>query len=191
MTTPRRRKQNLLGMILLPIFTVLILILGGLWFIKTHFDANDRPTSKIAIQVGSTLPDFSLTRLDGSQTLASEIQARVILINFWASWCEACLQEMPSLVQVHQQFRARGLEILGVNLDDTPLQTVPKIIQQYEMKFPVFIDPRGVLGDFFDIHAIPLTVVIDKDRKILYIENGEYNWNSADFQTQLKAWLKK
>jgi len=161
--------------VLIPIIVLVSVIIGALLIIKTtQFDADRLSKSNnaetIKIEVGQILPDFKLTSIAGEKISVSTLKSKVILINFWASWCEACMQEMPSLVKLHKTFKDHGFEILAINLDDNPEMMVPRIKKQYYIEFPLFMDPENVLADLFDVHAIPLTIVMNAQRKILFVK---------------------
>jgi thiol-disulfide isomerase/thioredoxin len=130
-----------------------------------------------------------LTRVDGSTMKLSESGAKVALINFWATWCEACMDELPSLIKLHEAYKPQGLEILGINLDEKPAKAIASISGEFSLKFPNFMDHDGRLGDAFDVHAIPFTLVIDSSRKILETAAGDRNWMDPAFTTRLKGWL--
>ncbi len=189
MTRSRTRNSSTLGKVFLPIFIILILVIGSLYLIKSQIPHSQKAGAPIEIQVGNTLPDFTLTLLDGSQVKISDIHSKVFLINFWATWCEACMSEMPSLVQLRNTFVSRGFEVLAINLDESPEGVVPKTIRQFKMEFPVYKDSEGHVAELFDVHAIPLTVIIDDHRKILFVKDGEENWNGPLFHSQLQKWL--
>ena len=99
------------------------------------------------------------------------------------------MEEMPSIVQLRDAYKDKGFEVVGVNLDENSATVVPKAIKQLKIQFPIFQDPENKIAEYFDVHAIPLSVMLNKDRKILYIENGERNWNDQESRTQLEKWL--
>ena len=176
--------------ILVPIVLILAVAWGALSFLKSQV-ARNKPAnqSTLELTVGNTLPDLELTRTDGSKVALSSLRAKVVLINFWATWCEACMEEMPSLVKLHNEYQQLGLEVVGINLDEKPTQAIASTASEFGMKFPNFMDADGKLGDAFDVHAIPLTVIVDGSRKILEKVAGDRNWMHPSFTTKAKAWL--
>ena len=173
----------------MPIGILLVLITAGLAIIKFSFRGEGIENSGIKVKQGAVLPEFSLVQLDGKEVPFSGIPGKVFLINFWATWCDACMQEMPSIVTLRESFKDQGFEVLGVNLDETPETAVPKVTQSLKMRFPIFKDPEGQVADLFDVHAVPFTLIISKNRKVLMVHDGEKDWNSPEFRTQLKSWL--
>jgi len=175
---------------LTPIFVILGLVLMSLYAVRWKMGGTRSHDTK-EVLAGAVLEDFSLTKLNGEVIHASQLQGQVFLINFWATWCQACMVEMPSLVKLREQYHSRGFEILGINVDENPQAVVPKIVKKLGIGFPIFIDATdGALSAMFDVHAIPMTVVINKARKVLHVENGERDWFASDVRDQLDKWLK-
>jgi thiol-disulfide isomerase/thioredoxin len=139
--------------------------------------------------VGAVLPDFDLQPYQGTSGPVSSSKSKILLINFWATWCEACMLEMPSIVKLHQAYKDRGFDVIAVDLDSNPESVLTRTIQKYSMGFKVYTDTDSRLADLFRIEAIPLSIVINHDRKILMIENEGLDWNGAEFRTQLEKWL--
>ena len=99
------------------------------------------------------------------------------------------MEEMPSLVQLRDQYASKGFEVLGVNVDENPGQVVPDATKKLGIKFPVYTDKNNSLAEMFDVHAIPLSVLIDKNRKILLVESGGRDWNAEDIHQILDKHL--
>lgn len=177
--------------IFIPIAVILTLILGTLIAIKASVQKETRLAfQRIELIEGAELPNLSLTYLDGKKTMLADLPHKVTMINFWATWCEACLEEMPSIVSLRNQFSSQGFEVLGVNVDEDPERVAPGMVQKFNMPFPILTDKNGELAQMFDVHAIPLTVIISKNRKILFVESGGREWNTEDIQQMMKNWLK-
>lgn len=199
MTTPPTTPRKSLIKAFLPVVIIILVVVGALYVIKAQMPQKLAATTTVegqqaaapqGAQVGATLPDFQLTGIAGGKSAKlSEFHGGVTLVNFWATWCEACMEEMPSIVQLRDAYKDKGFEVVGVNLDENSATVVPKAIKQLKIQFPVFQDPENKIAEYFDVHAIPLSVVLNKDRKILYIENGERNWNDQESRTQLEKWL--
>ena len=189
MATLSMQPKNTLWKVLMPILLLLVPVVAGLYLIKVQFSHAPRIEGHIDIQVGNTLPDFELTSIEGISTRISDIKSKLFLVNFWATWCDACMDEMPSIVQLRTAFKDRGFEILGINLDENPTMVVPKSIKEYKIEFPVFIDPDGKIAELFDVHAIPLTVILDDRRRIIFVKDGGQNWNTPAIHSQIMRWL--
>ncbi|MEN9722175.1 MAG: hypothetical protein RJB38_161 [Pseudomonadota bacterium] len=185
---PPQASKNL-KKVFLPIFVILALAWGGLALLKSTLP--EKSSNQLTLKVGSTLPDLELYRPDGSKARLSEMMKTVTLINFWATWCEACIEEMPSLVKFHQTYRDRGVEVLGINLDEAPQKAIVSTKEEFDIGFENFIDHDGELSNAFDVHAIPLTVTIDSSRKILELQAGDRDWMEPSYLKKVDGWLSE
>lgn len=177
--------------VFLPIVIILVLVVIALMTIKASVHKEVRLNSQVVEMVeGAEVPNFQLTYLNEKKIAIDDLPYKVMLINFWASWCDACMDEMPSLMVLRERYLAQGFEVLGVNVDDNPSSVVPPILKSRNIKFPIFTDLDGALSGLFDVHAIPLSVIVSKKRKILYIETGGREWNEPEFHQMLEKWLK-
>jgi thiol-disulfide isomerase/thioredoxin len=205
MTTPAPSARNRIWKVLAPVGAILVLVVGGLYAVKSQVAKQGGPHGGEATQtggnaegqaqmvVGATLPDFRLERFgttgDAKFIQASQLKSKVTLINFWATWCEACMVEMPSIAKLWDGYKAKGFDVVAVNVDQNPDAVLPRTIQRLKLDFPVYVDKESKLADLFQIQAIPLSVVIDQNRKILMIENGERDWDGTDVHAELEKWL--
>jgi len=143
----------------------------------------------VRLEVGAQIPDFTLQKHGGDLVKLSDIKAKVVLVNFWATWCSACVLEMPSLVKLRKDFADKGFEVIAINLDENQETVVPSAVKQLGIDFPVYMDPTERIMNALDVRGIPLTFVMDNSRKVLFLETGERDWNSAEFRKKLEAWL--
>lgn len=190
------QQQNIsptLKKVLAPIVLILTLVIIGLAALKTQLSkAPSSETESFELKVGAILPGFSWATSPGNASQSiQDLGANLILLNFWATWCEACMEEMPSLVKLRNQFHKDGFEVIGVNLDENPDSAIEKTKQKYQIEFPLVKDPDGKLSDMLDVHAIPSTVVFDKNRRILFLKDGGRDWYSQEAIGQVKQWLGK
>jgi len=189
MATPRSSQSKTLWKVLAPILALIIIVSGGLYLIKQMGPQSQNSGPQTEIGVGAVLPDFELTTQDNKTIHVSDIKAKIYLINFWATWCEACMEEMPSIVDLWNGFKSKGLEIISINLDENPQTMIPRATKQFGIGFPVYKDVDGKASELLDVHAIPLTVIMNSERKILFMKDGGYDWNSADNRAQIQRWL--
>lgn len=145
--------------------------------------------AKTPLKVGATLPDLVLKAVDGKTVSLSSLGKEVVLINFWASWCPPCLVELPSLVRLREAYHSKGFEVVGINIDENPNEMIPRFQKEKGLTFPLFYDPDQKISDALDVQALPLTVIVDRDRKVLYFESGERDWNAKEVRARLDAWL--
>lgn len=142
------------------------------------------------MKTGDTLPDLSFSVFPEGERRFSELGYRVTLINFWATWCTSCLTEMPSILRVRDQLKDEGFGVVLVSVDSEPARLLPKWLTKLGISFPVYVDRGEKLGALFDLHAIPTTVIVGKDRKILHLEAGDRDWASPSIVKQLREWLR-
>ena len=136
------------------------------------------------IRVGSESPDFSATDLRGRQVVLSEFRDRkVVVVDFWATWCGPCLMAMPALQEVYDEFEGREVEILAVNLGEDS-ERVRRFVERNNYTFRVVVDRNQAIGKRFGVSAIPALVVVGTDGRIEWIQVG-YSPNEADELRQL------
>ena len=119
----------------------------------------------------STAPDFTLESLDGEHVRLEELRGQVVLINFWASWCGPCRQEMPVLDRLHQRYQSTGFTVLGVNVEGEAAPA-KSIVDKTAVTFPVLIDAGQSVSKLYDLKAMPSTVVVDRDGKVRFVHRG-------------------
>ncbi len=175
--------------ILLPVVLIGGLVTGGLYWIKV----NAKPQSDHGHSHDPETPveDFELYPVGEKPVKLSSISAKVLILNFWATWCEACIVEMPSLVELRNKFQNQGLELLAISVDENPDAVLPKAAQEFKFSFPYYSDKTGELADRFDVSAIPHTVVLSSERKILWVEPGERNWMDDEVVQKIQGFLKE
>lgn len=178
--------------VLLPVIVILVIVVGALLAVKASIKKDTSINSQLVeLTEGKDVPEFELNRLDGSKIALSDLKHKVMMINFWATWCEACIEEMPSIVALREKYASKGFEVLGVAVDENPQEVVPPMTKKFKMNFPIFTDKQGTLSELFDVHAIPLTVIINQDKKVLFVESGERDWNSVEIQQLMEKWLSE
>jgi peroxiredoxin len=117
-------------------------------------------------------PDFTLTDVSGQNVKLSDFRGRVVLLNFWATWCAPCNQEIPWFIKFQQSNRQRGFAVLGVAMDEGGWTAVKPYINEKRVNYPVMIGNDEVAGLFGGLHTIPLTLVIDRSGRIAAIHAG-------------------
>jgi peroxiredoxin len=118
-------------------------------------------------------PDFALKSDSGENLRLSELRGEVVLINFWASWCGPCRQEMPILNELHEQYQDMGFTVLGVNVEENSAQA-RKLLEDMPVTFPVLFDTDSKVSRQYDVVAMPSTVLVDRDGNVRYLHRG-YN----------------
>jgi peroxiredoxin len=136
--------------------------------------------------IGTQATDFSLSDLDGEQRSLSEWQGKVIAINFWATWCPPCREEIPAFIELQQQYSSEGLQFIGIALQQA--EEVRGFIDEYNVNYPSLVGGDDVikaakrLGN--DIGALPYTVIIDRSGKIAFTRRGPLSKSEAELVIQ-------
>jgi len=133
-------------------------------------------------------PAFVLPLLSGWNASLASYKSKVVLLNFWATWCPPCRSEMPSMEALYQRYKNQGLEILAVDLgEDTA--TVKQFISDNRYTFPVMLDSNGNVGNTYGVRGIPTTYIIDRQGMIIGIVNGAIHWDTPQIITAFEALL--
>jgi DsbE subfamily thiol:disulfide oxidoreductase len=135
-------------------------------------------------------PDITLASRSGKNMRLAEMRGEVILLNFWASWCGPCREEMPKLEALHQKYKDLGVRIVGINLDSEKGLSEP-LLQSTGVSFTILYDPTGSAGEKFGVSAMPSTFIIDRDGKIRYHHKGYQSGYEKTYEEQLKALLRE
>lgn len=139
-----------------------------------------------AIEVGSPAPDFSLTNVDGQKGNLSDFKGKVVILNFFASWCPPCIGEIPDFVKLQKQYGDKGFTFVGVSL--VGAQESKEFVSQKNINYPVFIDDGKVSALYGPVRAIPTTFVLNKDMKIMKMYVGARS--KAVFEADINNLLK-
>ena len=110
------------------------------------------------------IPDFQMARLDGQPWKLSDQRGKVLLLNFWASWCGPCRRETPGLVRLARDYGARGLEVAGVSMDENTAD-VHRFIAQYRVPYPILLPPAGN-SVASGVESLPTTLLIDRQGRV-------------------------
>jgi peroxiredoxin len=135
-------------------------------------------------------PDFTLRTLEGQNLRLGEQRGRVVLVNFWATWCGPCRQEMPHLNKLYEKYKASGFVLLGVNVDDDTKQAAG-VANKLGVKFPVLPDAEKRVSRQYDLSAMPSTVLIDRDGKVRYLHRGYQSGYEDTYDKQIRELLKE
>lgn len=125
----------------------------------------------------SPAPDFTLRDLAGDRVTLSHLKGRVVFLNFWATWCPPCREEMPSMERLHQTHKGRGLLVLAVNLQESP-NLVRKFARNFGLSFPILLDETGEVSSAYGARALPMTFLIDTNGSIAARAVGARDWDS-------------
>lgn len=142
-------------------------------------------SAQASVQLKEAAPDFTLKSLEGTNLRREEYRGQVGLINFWASWCGPCRQEMPIFGRLHQRYEDAGFAVLGVNVEGeaAPAQ---KIVDKTNVTFPVLIDEGQVVSELYELEAMPSTVAVDRHGVVRYVHRGYKPGDEAKYVEVVK-----
>ena len=141
-------------------------------------------------EVGHPAPDFTLRNLQGNLEGLVNHKDKVIILNFWATWCAPCLEEMPAFEKLYRRYRSQGLTVLAVSLDKGDFSKVQDFVDSNNLTFPVLMDSDGVAEKLYPSFTIPFTYVIDKDGRVAARVDGAKNWASNETFLALDILIK-
>jgi peroxiredoxin len=153
-----------------------VAILGAVFGIVWMQSAKYEP-----LVVGKPAPDFSLSDLNDKPYRLSDFRGKVVFLNFWATWCKPCREEMPSMEVLYKNFEKDGLVILAVSIDRvTTTKDIPPFIKGMNLTFPVLIDSWGQTDKPYKRMGVPETFIIDQQGVIREIVIGPRDWTRLD-----------
>ena len=151
-------------------------------FAKTESQELDRLFSDIGVLQISPDSDPLKIRLsdpDGRPVSLSEFRGKIVFINFWTTWCLACVIEMPSMEKLHQKFKDKDFVMVAINLQESAAR-VKQFYKQYQLTFTTLLDITGDVGAALGINAIPTTLILDKNGRIIGKALGPREWESKE-----------
>lgn len=149
------------------------------------------PTAQAAMPaVGKPAPDFTLRSSNGKNLKLGEYRGQVVMLNFWATWCGPCRQELPLLNRLHEQYRRSGFALLGVNVDDNP-KAAEDMARQLGVSFPLLFDTDKGVSKRYDIDGMPSTLLLDRDGKVRYVHRGYRAGYEKQYEAEIRELLKQ
>lgn len=136
---------------------------------------------------GRTAPDFAL-EMNGQQTHLSDLRGKVVVLDFWATWCPPCVEEAPSLNALQQQIQSQGGMVLGISQDDDP-DAYQKFLIEHGVNFPTYREPAKKIPGAYGTVMIPEAYLISKDGKIAKKVVGPQDWTSPELISSVETLL--
>jgi len=144
-----------------------------------------------AVKIGDPAPDFSLDDINGKMVSLSTFRGKVVLLNFWGTFCPPCRAEMPSLNRVYLDLKDKGFTIIGLSVDRSE-EPVRSLVSSNRIEFPIAIDKgKDVYYKKYATFALPLTYLIDKRGVVTEVFYGKEEWDSADMKQKITALLEQ
>ena len=139
--------------------------------VKNQLNTKESPLNQV--KLGEPMPDFELPDAGGQMVKFSEVsrQNKLVMINFWASWCTPCRIEMPQFEQIYAAKKGQGFALLAVN-EDREREKADAYLKSKPVSFPVLMDTDGVVSKQFGVKALPTTILVGQDGKVLQVVVG-------------------
>lgn len=198
MTEPNKRKQPNKSILAGLIVVGVLASLG--WSISQQLGTGSStadpatPASSTPLNLeGQPAPDFALQNLAGQTVKLSDYSGKVVFINFWATWCEPCTEEMPSMQRLRSRFADQPFEILAISLDNNPREAVPAFLNKtrLELNFPVLHDVDQKLSkSAYKTTGVPESFIVGPDGKVVKHVIGAYEWDSEAIIEYFEGLLK-
>jgi peroxiredoxin len=139
---------------------------------------------------GAAAPDFVLKSLAGKNLRLSEYFGEVVLLNFWASWCGSCRQEMPQLDRLYATYRSAGFVVLGVNVDDDTSRALD-VARAVNVSYPMMLDPGKSVAPKYQLGELPMTVLIDRSGVVRYVYSDYQEGKEQPYVAELRRLLNE
>lgn len=140
--------------------------------------------------VGQQAPDFALKSSTGENLRLSEYRGDVVMINFWATWCGPCRQEMPLLDDLYNRYERVGFQLLGVNIDDNS-QRALDMMKELGVNFPVLFDSTKNVSKLYKVNAMPVTVILDREGNVRHVHQGYKPGYEEKYLNEVRALLRE
>jgi peroxiredoxin len=137
----------------------------------------------------ASAPDFTLRSVDGPNLRLQEQRGSVVMLNFWATWCGPCREEMPQLNKLYAKYRASGFVLLGVNVDDDARHAAD-VAKRMGVAFPVLLDTDKTVTSLYAVSTMPSTLLIDRDGRLRYLHRGYHAGYEDEYDRQIRELLR-
>lgn len=139
---------------------------------------------------GQTAPDFVLKSATGENLRLSEYRGDVVMINFWATWCGPCRQEMPLLDELYGRYQRVGFNLLGVNIDDDSRRAMA-MVNELGISFPVLFDEDKKVSKLYEVEAMPLTILLDREGTVRHVHHGYQPGYEQKYLNEIRSLLRE
>ncbi len=139
---------------------------------------------------GQTAPDFVLKSATGENLRLSEYRGDVVMINFWATWCGPCRQEMPLLDELYGRYQRVGFNLLGINIDDDSRRAMA-MVNELGISFPVLFDEDKKVSKLYEVEAMPLTILLDREGTVRHVHHGYQPGYEQKYLNEIRSLLRE
>ena len=180
--------------IFLGLMVVLVVAFGVIYFTRgSKEDSKKNPTAEVgeSPKEGFLAPQFTLYDLSGNQVRLIDFKGKVVLLNFWATWCSPCKREIPSLERLYQMRKDKGFEIMAISAERASASQIASFAEKYRMSFPILLNPQRDVGSKYWVRAIPTSFLLDKNGVIRWKIVGGREWESPYVLSRIDQLLGK
>jgi peroxiredoxin len=178
-------KQNLAG--------IVIAIATILWAMETSGAEVSELLQKLNLTPygRSTIPpEFNGRRVSGGELSMASLHGKVVLLNFWATWCLECRPELPAFERLHREFSVQGLAVVGINAREGPA-TIREYAKELGLTFPLISDPRGKINSDYGVIGLPTTFLIARDGRAVALAIGPREWRASPARALMQVLLSE
>jgi len=162
---------------------------GGHHEAAAHLDLFEK-AGVVELKEGQQAPGFTLATLDGGKASPADHRDKLVILNFWATWCQPCTLEMPSLEALWSRYRDRGLVVIGVSVDrGAPRALLDPYVRSLKLTFPILLDPDSKTSDRWRVTAIPATFIVRPGGDVAGMVMGAREWNSGEMRALVERLL--
>ena len=162
---------------------------GGHHEAAAHLDLFEK-AGVVELKEGQQAPGFTLATLDGGKASPADHRDKLVILNFWATWCQPCTLEMPSLEALWSRYRERGLVVIGVSVDrGAPRALLDPYVRNLKLTFPILLDPDSKTSDRWRVTAIPATFIVRPGGDVAGMVTGAREWNSREMRALVEHLL--
>jgi len=187
MAFPVQRAEQLVGLQAGALVRFSLRARGTEWVIATIEPVGDHPPPHLT---SFRAPDFTLPTLSAVPVRLSDLRGKVVLLNFWVTWCGSCRAEMPTIDALYRRYKNRGLEVLAVNLDAATTSKVQALVGELGVAFRIGLDPSSSIARTYRVAGLPTTYLIDRAGNVVVQEVGARDWLDANSRLAIEALLQ-
>ncbi len=163
---------------------VILAVIGGGAYIYANMP------STTAVVAGDVAPDFTLQDTKGNKVTLSSLRGKVVLVNFWATWCPPCIEEMPSMERLHKYMAEEDFVMLAINTEQNGRTVVPEFLKKSPYTFPILYDDKSVAQQQYGVYKFPESFIVGKDGTVVEKIIGPLDWSSSKTVAYLKSLAK-
>lgn len=139
----------------------------------------------------TTAADFTVAGLTGPPLRLNDFKGKVVFLNFWATWCPPCKEEMPSMERLYQRFKDQGFVVLAISIDAEGAQVVTPFVKEHKLTYPIGLDPKMELALKYEVRGLPTSFLVNKKGNLAALAVGPRQWDSEAAHALIEFLLKQ